>query len=548
MEKIWIDKDGNFIELKEDQLKELSAEQLAVYTADKNKNELNVSIKQITDKIEEAKGESVSKEDYEALKSDIQERLDGLNLAEESLKTIKEDLHKKHGELVDMLKSQGIKIKSLESQKVNLTGEKLVEFNSLSTQQKVKILLEKMMDTPEFKEWEEKGFKGVMRKMETKQIIGQNTNHTGAIFVTEPADTVRDRPRAQPNMRDYLMSSPTDEDKITFPQITSYADIYTLGTQMLSENEEVTDVTFSSNEITSNAVRLGVSMDVSERFFRGRSMTIINHVIAQLADAMMFKEDIQILHGDGANNNLQGIITDAREFNLADQTYSAGAIASVATYDNGTKALITFASNHGLISGDTLIIANATEATYNATHQEIILIDATKVVIDVAYVAEASTAAWTGTGRAYAYQSIEDANEWDVLVAAIGNLNAGLYNANMVFLNPQTKARIKLLKGTDGQYLGITYDSMGRMMIGDTMVVSMPTIPAGYFLIGDITPKSIEIKDYTSMRMQFLEDVTTKKSNSRVILVDEELHLVKYNPEWYFYGKFSTAITNITKP
>jgi hypothetical protein len=72
-------------------------------------------------------------------------------------------------------------------------------------------------------------------------------------------------------------------------------------------------------------------------------------------------------------------------------------------------------------------------------------------------------------------------------------------------------------------------------------IISIPVIPAGWFLIGDFSAKNVEIRDYTTMTIQFLEDVTTKKANAIVILADEEIHLVKYNPRWYIYDRFTTA-------
>lgn len=534
MKKKWM-KDGKFVDISEDEFKDLSTDDMAQYTADKNQSVIDSVKEEFDQKIELAKKEGVSLGDYTSFKEETKEKLDGLDIKEE----LKEEIHEKHGELADLLKIYGADIKALKETGSN--GEQKKEFNSLSRKDQFNYLVRKSMETDEYKEWFGRDCKGATPKMDAAKVTGLVADHTGSIFVTEPVDNVRDIPRMQPHMRDFLSVAPTDESKITFPEVENYSDIYTLGTQMLSENEEVTDVTFDSKENTSSVARLGVSMNVSKRYFRGKSRVIIDHVIAQIPDGLLFKEDVQILHGDGAGSNLSGIITDAREFDLTPSTYAAAAFSSVATYDSGTRALITFAAAHGLLSGDILTIANATAATYNVKHTDILLIDETKVVINLAFVTEADVSAWTGTGTSYWFESVEDAQEFDVLSAAASILEAGLYNANAVFVNGQTTKRVGTLKGNDGHYIGVSRDAAGNLNLDSMPIISIPAIPAGWFLIGDFSAKNIEIREYTTMSVQFLEDVTTKKQNAIVILADEEIHLVKYNPRWYIYDRFSTA-------
>jgi hypothetical protein len=534
--KKWI-KDDKFVELSQDEVKDLSTEELAQYTSAKSQHAIDVAMKGFDDKIKDAIDGSVSKESYEEFKGEIQELLDKEVLTKDD----KDKIHQKHGELVQIVVDQGAAIKALKETNANMTDKEKKDFAKLSKKAQFTILMENAMKSDDYKRWYDADSRGATPKMDIKAVTGLVTDHTGAIFVTEAVDNIRDIPRMQPHMRDFLSVSSTDETKITFPEITNYSDIYTLGTQMLTENEEITDVSFKSKENTSTVVRLGVSMNVSKRYFRGKSAGIINHVIAQIPDALSFKEDVQILHGDGSGSNLAGIITDAREFDLTPEDYVATDISSVATYDSGTRALITFAAAHGLLSGDIITIADATEATYNATHTDILLIDETKIVINLTFVTEADTSAWTGTGKSYWHLSVDGAQEFDVLSAAASILEAGLYNANLVFVNPQTTKRLGTLKGTDEHYIGVSRDAAGRMNLDGMPIISIPVIPAGWFLIGDFSAKNVEIRDYTTMTIQFLEDVTTKKANAIVILADEEIHLVKYNPRWYIYDRFTTA-------
>jgi hypothetical protein len=511
------------------------------------KNSLDEAVKEFQAKIEEAKEGNLSVDDFEEFKKSIKDKLDGSDFS--GLKEEVDKLNQTHKELHNTLVEQGKEMAKLRTSTEDLSKGEKKAFEKLSRKGQFKYLLEKGMETEEFKGWSDKNMIGQTPRMDAKAVTGLAADHTGTIFITEPVDNVRDIPREQPHMRDYLTVNPTDETDITFPEVYNYTDIYTLGTQMLTENEEITDVTFKSKEQTSKVVRMGVSMNVSKRYFRGRSAVIINHVLAQLPDALMFKEDVQILHGDGSGSNLNGIITDAREFDLTPSTYAAGAFTSIATYDSGTRTLVTFTAAHGLLSGDKLQIANSTGGTYDKIHEDILLIDETKVVINQAYTLDANVLAnWTGTGISYWYQRVDEAQEFDVLSAAASILEAGLYNANIIFVNPQTIKRIGTLKGTDAHYVGVSRDAAGRLNLDGIPIVSIPVIPAGWFLIGDFSEKNIEIRQYTTMAIQFLEDVTTNKQNAVVVLADEEFHLVKYNPNWYIYDRFSTSVTQLETP
>jgi hypothetical protein len=543
MKKTWII-EGKFVPLSDDQLKELGVEELAAYTSDKNKAAIESTIEGFDKKIEEATKNSVTKEDYDEFKKTIKNELDSLKLDEEE----KTKIHQKHADLLAILKEQGITISSLKASTEGLSDKEKKEFKHLTRKAQFQILLEKGMETDEFKNWFASDMRGSTPKMDAAKVTGLDAAHTGSIFVTEPVDNIRDQPRMQPHMRDFISVGDTDETDITYPEISSFTDVYTLGAQMLAENEEVTDVTFASKEKTSKVVRMGVSMNVSKRWFRGRSKTVIDHVLAQIPDAMMFKEDVQILHGDGSGNNLNGIKKDARSFDLTPKSYTAGQVDSVASWNSGTQALITFTVAHKLLGGDSITIANATEATYNTTHKDILLVDETKIIINLTYVAEADTSAWTGSGLSYWYHLVDGAQEFDVLSAAASILEAGLYNGNVIFVNPQTTKRMGTLKATDETYIGVSRDAAGRLNLDDIPIVSIPVIPAGWFLVGDFSQKNIEIREFTTMSIQFLEDVTTQKQNTIVVLADEEIHLVKYNPKWYIFDRFSTSKTQLETP
>ncbi len=488
--------------------------------------------------LKEAKEGDVSKEDYEAFKSEIQETLDNVKLSQE----VQDEIHQKHAKLVDELSKLGVEIKGIKSSSENLNAEQKKDFVKMSKKEQITFLMREAMKSEQYSNWEKTGHKGNLPKMDAKAIIGLGADHTGPIFVTEPSMVIEDIPRTAPRIRDFLATASIDEDQLTYPAVQNYTDIYTLGAQMLAENEGVTDVTFDSIEKTATAARIAVSMNVSKRYFRGRSSAIIDHVLEQIPDAMSFKEDVQFVHGNGVGTNIEGVKIGARKFDVSAQTYVATNFASVADWETGETTLITFAVPHGLLNGDSLTIAGATSTPYNATHTDITLIDETSVLINLTYVAE-DPAAWTGTGASQWSLTVEAAQEIDVLIAARSILESGLYSANIVFINPNTMGKMLTLKGTDAHYLS---KAELEERVG-ARIVELTVIPAGWFLMGDFSRKNIEIRDYTPMSVQFLEDISTKRTNSIVVIAEEETMLVKYNPKWYIFDRFSTSITKINK-
>jgi len=231
---------------------------------------------------------------------------------------------------------------------------------------------------------------------------------------------------------------------------------------------------------------------------------------------------------------------------LAPNTYLATAFSSVATYNGGTQALITFAAVHNLRNGDNLIIANASESTYNATHSSIEVINTTQVIIDLTFVTEADTSAWTGSSTSPFYLGIDLAQEYDVLAVADAGLEAGEYTNTGFVIHPSQGTQIGLLKDTQGNYLNLSKDVSGRITgVNGKPVAYTTAMPYGKWLNGDFSRNGVELKEFTPLNIQFVEDVETVKKNEIVIVIEEEIIFPIYNPFWFTFGKFSTAKTQL---
>lgn len=564
MEKIWL-KDGKFVELSEDQIKGLSDEQLAAYTSAKNENFVNNAIAKVHSEMDEKMKNVLSSEELEKVKKDFADSIKGLDTEalakysetiqglKDETKTVKELAE----EVKEIARKQGLQLKQIGENAIPEVRRKS------SREDQLKALIVNGLQSKEFNEFQARGFKGTSNKMfldqtkdgklelkdtATKATVDVTGDHSGTVMISEVSDIVRDdTPTRKAHVRDVLNVSMTEQAQIVAGQVYDYSDALTLGAVMLAENGQAPESVFKSKENTWGVKRIANSMRISKRYFKTNGLKwVIDYVLAKLPDATLNVEDFQLLFGDGAGDNVKGVANDAQAFDLTGETYNAGAISSVATYNGGTQALITFTAAHNLRNGDNLTIANATETSYNATHAAVEVINSTQVVIDLAYVAEADTSAWTGTSTKPFYQEIDGAQEYDVLAVSEAELMAGEYMASAHIVHPSTQTKMGLLKATDENYLNIQRNAEGKVIgVNGLPVVATTAMPYGKFITGDFTRNGAELKEFTPLNIQFLEDVESAQKNEIVVLIEEEIIFPIYNPYWFIFGKFATAKTQL---
>lgn len=515
--------------------------------------------------VEEKTKGFLKSEDIEKFKEAFTEDIKKLN--EDGLKAFNEEVEKLNAELTtvkelsenikEIAKNQAIEIDALKSNPIPDVRKKLTK------KEQLEVLVSNALQSKEFADYSNKGFKGVTQKMtldndengkiqlvdansinEAEKVVIPITSHTGVVMIAEITDVTRDdAPSRKMHVRDLLNVSSTTGATIVGGVVTGWTDSITMGATVLAENTAAPESIFTSNEKTWSVKRIANSMRISKRWFKVNGLQwVIDHVLAKLPDATYTVEDFQLLFGDGAGNNVDGLTNDAQSFDLNANTYTAGAISSVATYNAGTQALITFAAAHSIRNGDNLTIANATEATYNATHTAVEVVNATQVIIDLTFVAEADTSAWTGSSVSIFSLSINGAQEYDVLSVARALLISGEFNATGHLVNPQQLIQMGLLKATDANYLNIQKDGNGEVVgVGGLPVVATTAMPTGKFITGDFSPNGAELKELTPFNIQFIEDGTTAKANEILVVVEEEIIFPVYNPFWFIYDKFATA-------
>jgi HK97 family phage major capsid protein len=124
------------------------------------------------------------------------------------------------------------------------------------------------------------------------------------------------------------------------------------------------------------------------------------------------------------------------------------------------------------------------------------------------------------------YQSVDAANEFDVLVAAINQLQIANYRPDYILLNPTDFHKILLLKDTTNNYLkDQVYQGLQPNFLGVPIAVNNE-VNVGFYR-----------EDGTNIRDGFV-----------TVRVQERIALATYLPNAIIDGVFSTAKTALETP
>lgn len=139
--------------------------------------------------------------------------------------------------------------------------------------------------------------------------------------------------------------------------------------------------------------------------------------------------------------------------------------------------------------------------------------------------------------------SIVNANETDVIRVAIAQIQAANFEPTHVVLNPNDVAKMQLTKTNTGEYTYPMFlvDAMGVQTVANLPIVSTTNIPAGEFLVGDMTKSNVRVREDVNMQVGYVNDDFQR--NMVTILAEARLvHYVKANQVFAFVtGDFATA-------
>jgi HK97 family phage major capsid protein len=144
--------------------------------------------------------------------------------------------------------------------------------------------------------------------------------------------------------------------------------------------------------------------------------------------------------------------------------------------------------------------------------------------------------------------SVDEANDFDVIVAALNQLAGANYNADTILLNPSDFHKILLLKDSQNNYLkDQVYNGLQPVFMGVKVVLNT-AIPAGDFLIGNFgVGTQLWVRDGVNVEF-FREDGTNVRDGFVTVRVSERIALTNYLPNAFVTGDFATAKAALETP
>lgn len=145
------------------------------------------------------------------------------------------------------------------------------------------------------------------------------------------------------------------------------------------------------------------------------------------------------------------------------------------------------------------------------------------------------------------YQSVDSANEFDVLVAAINQLALSNYKPNYILLNPTDFHKILLLKDSQSRYLkDQVYQGLQPSFMGVPVIINNE-VNAGTFFVGDFNSCQLWIRENLSVSFH-REDGINIREGFVTVRCQERIALATYLPLGIIDGTFSTAKTALETP
>lgn len=498
---------------------------------------MNNIAKMMCDVINKAMVGVISPEDMESRLKGLNDKLKGYD--DEKFKQLAKDNEslietvKGLGETIEKLKSKGIGMEV-----INKFDEKLNE----------------MLDSEKFKEFASGNCRksGVFEGFCLKDIVSMTDNYIGDHLITQQQNRVVSQvSNKRVHMRDVITTLQGDPK---FPNL-AFTQVYDFdrNARYVTENGKLPESSIKVREQQTGTKRLGTHLRISKRMLKSR-VFIRSFILKMLPEAVYNAEDWNILFGDGNGENLTGIVNHAGvmpvEEIISDSIVSgtAGSVKSISGYNSNKDTVIEFTNPQDLIlDGMTITFTGAAVLTGLNSANQLVKMDDRRILLKgVAYKEETATASMTFKVSNGAFKSIEEPNSLDVVKTGFAVMTYAQYTPNAIALNPITVNAMESEKDTTGRNLGIVETRNGVKYIAGRPIIETVNILPGKYLIGDFN-MAANLVDYTSLTLEWAEDVDTKLCNEIVLIAQEEVIFPVYMPWAFAYGNLESLKTAITK-
>lgn len=144
--------------------------------------------------------------------------------------------------------------------------------------------------------------------------------------------------------------------------------------------------------------------------------------------------------------------------------------------------------------------------------------------------------------------AVESANEYDVLIAALNQLQLANYKANVILMNPTDLHKIVLLKSTANEYLKNQIYQGLQPSIAGVPIVTNTAVTAGKFLTMD-SNRATQFWIRQNLAVEFSkEDSTNFRDGFVTVRATERVALTNYETSGIVQGTFSTAKAALETP
>lgn len=456
------------------------------------------------------------------------------------------ELKKENEDLVKQLKSMGEVVEKLKKKGI-----------SLDTINKFDEKLDEMLASDKFQDFANGKTRksGQFEGFSLKDVVSMTNSYEGNILITQQQGRVVSPIANKPlHMRDMLKVLAGDPQ---FPNL-AYTQVEWMdrNARYVTENGRLPESSIKAKEVQTGTKRLGTHIRISKRMLKSRAY-IRSFILAMLPEAVYMAEDWNILFGDGTGENLLGIANHKgvqpveKIINEVVVEGKAGSIVSIEPYNDGADTIIEFTSAQPyILDGMMITLAGAATATLNGTFPVVKMNDRQIMLLGVALEeeeAEATVAKMTYKVNHAAFKNIEAPNSEDVIKTAFAVMTFGQYFPNFVVLNPITVNSIDSEKDALGRSLDLVKVVNGVKYIASRPVIEYPGIPAGKYLLGDLN-LGANLIDYTTLTLEWAEDVESKLANEVVLIAQEEVIFPVAMPWSFAYGDLAQLKAAITKP
>lgn len=500
--------------------------------SDEEKQTLGTIEKMVNKCLEDYGSNVIDRKEYKETMSGISEKLKSLGSGNNN---------KEVTEIRDIIKSMGKEIEQMKGRGITLGGDSPLEKS-----------INEFLDSEKFKQYVDGKTKSSGNfHLDLKDVVSMTDSYMGNILISQQQNRVITQVSEKKiNFRN-LMS--VDQGDPAFPMLT-WQLIYDLdrNATFVSENGRLSQSSFKLKEESSEVKRVGTFLYLSKRLLKSR-VYVRSWLINRLSSWVRMAEDFQIMFGDGTGDNLKGItkydgvkcVSDI----ITDAVVSgeAGSIKGARSYNGGKATIVEFTNPQDkIVDGQKIKIEGVTTFTALNDTFDVHKMNDREIMVEVAYTGSGVFTSATFEVKNNFFNTVASPNLGDAVKAIFGVMTYAEYTPNMIAMNPSTLFEIETLKDTSGRDLNLVTLVNGVKYVAGRPVVETTCIMPGYYFVGDMV-NGASLVDYTSINIEFADDIESRLKNQTAVIVDEEVIMPVYNPWAFAYGKLSDVLTAIKK-